>query len=142
MTIEPFVASFVASAGFAVLFNVPWRNVGFCGLVGMVGWMIYETLRGVPVEPILATLTASFAVTVVSQLLAKACRAPIIVFSVSGIVPLVPGGTAYDAMLNVVQNHYDMAVQRAFEAFMLSGAIAFGLVFSEVINHAIRKAKL
>lgn len=139
-SLEQLVTSFVASAGFAVLFNVPGRNIGYCGLVGMIGWAIYTALLHLPADPILATLAASFAVTVLSQLLAKLCKAPIILFSVSGIVPLVPGGVAYDAMRNVVQNQYDVAVQKAFEVFTLSGAIAFGLVFSEVINQAIRSA--
>jgi uncharacterized membrane protein YjjB (DUF3815 family) len=140
--IEQIATSFIASAGFALLFNVPGRHLGYCGLVGMLGWMIYSSLLQLPADPILATLTAAFAVTVISQLLAKVCKTPIIVFSVSGIVPLVPGGIAFEAMRNVVENHYDMAVQRAFEAFTLSGAIAFGLVFSEVINQAIRRTRL
>ncbi|CAM3931462.1 threonine/serine exporter family protein [Cohnella lubricantis] len=138
--LEQLATSFVASAGFAVLFNVPGRNICYCGLVGMAGWAVYVVLLHLQADPIVATLAASFAVTVLSQLLAKLCRAPIILFSVSGIVPLVPGGVAYDAMRNVVQNHYDIAVQKAFEVFMLSGAIAFGLVFSEVINQVIRNA--
>jgi len=140
--VEQVATSFVASAGFAVLFNVPGKHIGYCGFVGMLGWLVYRLLADLPANPILATLTASFVVTVVCQLLAKRRRAPIIVFSVSGIVPLVPGGLAYDAMRSVVENQYDLAVQRAFEAFMLSGAIAFGLIFSEVINRAIRKSKL
>lgn len=138
--LEQLFTSFVSSAGFAVLFNIPRRHIGFCGLVGMIGWAAYIVLLHLPADPILATLAASFAITVLSQLLAKLRKAPIILFSVAGIVPLVPGGVAYDAMRNVVLNQYDVAVQKAFEVFMLSGAIAFGLVFSEVINQIIRRA--
>jgi len=79
---------------------------------------------------------------VLSQLLAKIYKTPIIIFSVSGIIPLVPGGLAYDAMRNIVENQYDVAVQLAAKAFMISGAIAIGLIFSEVINQVIRKSRL
>jgi uncharacterized membrane protein YjjB (DUF3815 family) len=113
-----------------------------CGFVGMLGWLLYISFLKVPVDPILATMIASFAVAVTSQFFAKIYKTPIIVFSVSGIIPLVPGGLAYDAMRNVVENQYDPAVQLAAKAFMLSGAIAMGLVFSEVINHLIRKLRL
>ncbi|MNR58524.1 hypothetical protein D3C85_1795460 [compost metagenome] len=89
----------------------------------------------------MATLIASFVVTIISQFFAKIYKTPVIVFSVSGIIPLVPGGLAYDAMRNVVQNHYDVAVQLAAKAFLLSGAIAFGLVFSEVINVLLRRTR-
>lgn len=45
-------------------------------------------------------------------------------------------------MRNFVQNDYNMAMNLAAKAFMISGSIAIGLVFSEVINQVIRNAKL
>lgn len=139
--LEQLITSFVATAAFAILFHVPKGTLLQCGFVGMLGWMLYTLFLQVPVSPIMATLIASFVVTLTSQIFAKIYKTPVIVFSVSGIIPLVPGGLAYDAMRNVVENHYDQAVQLAAKAFMLSGAIAIGLVFSEVINHVLRKTR-
>ncbi|OPH57552.1 hypothetical protein BC351_03235 [Paenibacillus ferrarius] len=141
MMLQQLLTSFIATAAFAILFNVPKRSLVQCGFVGMVGWMLYVSCQLIPLNPILATLIASFFVTVVSQFFAKIYKTPVIVFSVSGIIPLVPGGLAYDAMRNVVLNNYDLAVQMAAKAFMLSGAIAIGLVFSEVIHHLFRRVK-
>jgi uncharacterized membrane protein YjjB (DUF3815 family) len=141
MIMEQLLVSFIASAGFAILFHVPKNTLLQCGLAGMLGWLINISLLQVSVDPILAALIASFAVAVTSQLFAKVYKVPIIVFSVAGIIPLVPGGLAYDAMRSVVENKYDIAVQLAAKAFMLSGAIAMGLVFSEVINHIIRNGR-
>lgn len=140
--LEQLVVSFIASAAFAILFNVPKGTLLQCGFVGMFGWLIYIALLKVPADPILAALIASFFVAVTSQVFARIYKTPIIVFSVAGIIPLVPGGLAYDAMRNVVENHYDVAVQLAAKAFMLSGSIAIGLVFSEVINHFMRKPRI
>lgn len=134
------VTSFIASAGFAVLFNVPRGSLVKCGFVGMVGWLLYLLLMDRGMDTILASLGASFLVTLISQFFAKLYKTPIIIFSVSGIIPLVPGGIAYDAMRNVVENHYDIAVQLAAKAFMISGAIAIGLVFSEVIHQIVRRS--
>ncbi|AJY76614.1 threonine/serine exporter family protein [Paenibacillus beijingensis] len=142
MIIEQLLMSFVASAAFAILFNVPKGSLLQSGFVGMIGWLLYISLLNVVDEPILPTLISSFVVAVTSQVFAKLYKTPIIVFSVSGIIPLVPGGLAYDAMRKVVENHYDTAVQLAAKALMLSGAIAMGLVFSEVINHLIRRSRL
>ncbi|TBL68620.1 threonine/serine exporter family protein [Paenibacillus thalictri] len=140
--IEQLLTSFIASGAFAILFNVPKKTLLPCGLVGMLGWLLYTLVIEVPANPILAALAASFLVTVLSQTLAKVYKTPIIVFSVSGVIPLVPGGTAYDAMRNVVQDHYDLAVQLGLKAFMISGAIAIGLVFSEVIHQVLRKSRI
>jgi uncharacterized membrane protein YjjB (DUF3815 family) len=65
-------------------------------------------------------------------------RAPVIIFSVAGIIPLVPGGLAYNAMRSFVQNDYSAAMEMAAKALMLSGAIAVGLVLSEVLNQMIQ----
>jgi len=135
--IEQLATSFIATATFGVIFNVPRSKLLQCGFVGMIGWLIYISLLEIKVDAVVATLVASFSVTVVSQLFAKTYRAPVIIFSVAGIIPLVPGGMAYDAMRNVVENQYDIAVQLGAKAFMLSGAIAIGLVFSEVFNQLI-----
>jgi uncharacterized membrane protein YjjB (DUF3815 family) len=134
------ITSFVASAGFGILFNVPKGTLVKCGFVGMIGWLVYVLLVDHSLSEIAASLGASFVVTVTSQLLARIYKTPIIVFSVAGIIPLVPGGLAYDAMRNVVENQYGQAVQLAAKAFMISGAIAIGLVFSEVVHHMLRRA--
>lgn len=139
--LEQLVTSFIATSAFAILFNVPRRTLIQCGFAGMLGWMLYFSFQKASFDPIFATLIASFFVTIVSQVFAKIYKTPVIVFSVSGIIPLVPGGLAYDAMRNVVLNHYDVAVQLAAKAFLLSGAIAIGLVFSEVINVLFRRAR-
>lgn len=140
--IAQLITSFIASAGFGILFNVPKQSLAKCGFVGMIGWAIYISLVDIEVDVVLATLIATFFITIISQLFAKRFKMPIIVFSVSGIIPLVPGGLAYDAMRNFVENDYSLAVQLAAKAFMISGAIAFGLIFSEVFNQMIRRSKL
>jgi len=137
------ITSFIASAAFGVIFNVPKSALLKCGFVGMVGWIIYITLESLyHVDAMLATVVASAFISIISQTFAKIYKTPIIVFNISGIIPLVPGGMAYDAMRHFVENDYNMAVQLAAKAFMISGSIAIGLVFSEVINQMIRKIKI
>lgn len=141
--IEHLITSFIASAAFGIIFNVPKNALLKCGFVGMVGWVIYIILESYfGMDTMLATLVASVVIAIISQTFAKIYKTPIIVFNVSGIIPLVPGGMAYDAMRHFVENDYNMAVQLAAKAFMISGSIAIGLVFSEVINQLIRRSKI
>lgn len=139
MYIEQIITSFVASAAFGMIFNAPRKALFQCGFAGMIGWVLYIWLQDMQVLRITATVVAAYCVTMISHLFAKKYRTPIIVFSVSGIIPLVPGGLAYGAMRNAIENHYDQAVQLGAEAFMISGAIAMGLLLSEVTNQVIRK---
>jgi uncharacterized membrane protein YjjB (DUF3815 family) len=139
---EQLLTSFVATGAFGILFNIPQKSLIKCGLIGMVGWMIYYFMTYDQIDVVFATFVAAFSIGVMSQIFAKIYLTPSIIFSVSGIIPLVPGGMAYDAMRNFVENDYNLAINLAAKAFMISGAIAFGLVFSEVINQMIRKARM
>lgn len=140
--VEQLVTSFVASATFVILFNAPKESLFKCGLSGMLGWIVYFGLTYYGFGPIVGTLAASFLIAVISQIFAKRYKMPIIIFSVAGIIPLVPGGLAYDTMRNIVESDYNTALALAVRASMLSGAIAVGLVFSEVINHVFRKPSI
>ncbi|MFC0274081.1 threonine/serine exporter family protein [Metabacillus herbersteinensis] len=142
MIIEQIITSFISSAAFGIIFNAPKESLIKCGFVGMLGWMIYLVMSSSGIDAVMATVTASFFVAVTSQFFSRMYKTPIIIFSVAGIIPLVPGGLAYDAMRNFVENDYNVAINLAAKAFMISGSIAIGLVFSEVINQIIRKKRL
>jgi uncharacterized membrane protein YjjB (DUF3815 family) len=133
------ITSFLATGAFGILFNAPKETLVRCGLIGMGGWLIYYLLEDYSNNAILATLAATVFIAVLSQQLAKFYKTPVIIYSVAGIIPLVPGGLAYDAMRNFVENDYNLALALAAKVLMMAGSIAFGLVFSEVINQVIRK---
>jgi uncharacterized membrane protein YjjB (DUF3815 family) len=133
------ITSLIATSAFGIIFNAPKSSLVKCGLIGMGGWAIYYILNDVYHNAVSATLAAAIFIGVVSLILARIYKTPVIIFSVAGMIPLVPGGIAYDAMRNFVENDYSLALQLAAKAFMISGSIAFGLVFTEVINQVLRK---
>ena len=139
MMIAQLITSFIASAAFGVIFNVPKNSLFQCGFVGMLGWILYYVLVENEINSIIATLASAFIVAVISQYFAKRYKTPITIFNVSGIIPLVPGGLSYDAMKHFVGNDFYVAVQLAAKVFMLAGAIAMGLIFAEVMNQLVTK---
>ncbi|HWJ77086.1 MAG TPA: threonine/serine exporter family protein [Niallia sp.] len=134
------LTSFVATLAFGIIFHIPRERLIQSGFVGLLGWMAYWIIVDYHMDAVLATMVGSFLVALISQLFARMYKTPVIIFSVAGIIPLVPGGLAYDAMRNFVENDYYQAVSLAAKAFLISGAIAMGLLFSEVINQLILKA--
>ena len=125
--------SFIATACFGVIFNAPRKAIPYCGFVGSVGWSIYYILVEHGLDEVRASFLGAFIVAIVAYIFARRYRMPMIVFSVSGIIPLVPGGIAYSTMRNVMELDYVAGLQNGMRAFMISGAIAMGLVFAEVI---------
>lgn len=127
------VLSFIATSCFAVIFNAPVKVLPWCGIVGSLGWTIYYLLSQAGVYEVHATFVGAFVVAIVAHIYARRFRMPMIVFSVSGIIPLVPGSIAYNAMRNIVEVDYLAGMEYGMRAFLISGAIAMGLVFAEVI---------
>ncbi|MFD2117942.1 threonine/serine exporter family protein [Paenibacillus yanchengensis] len=132
--------SFIATATFGFLFNVPAKLLPVCGFVGMTGWIINLAAKDwLALSSIVAVMLAAFGVTLISQFFARKLKTPIILFNVSGIILLVPGRLAYNAMRNVVEDQYDIAIELGTEALLISGAIAIGMMMSEVATQVVRK---
>lgn len=131
------ILSFIIAYSFAIIFNAPRKQLVSCGLVGMSGWLIYSVYSLVSDDTVQASFAGAFVVALAAHILSKRLRMPMIIFSVPGIILLVPGGLAYNAMRNIVENDYLTAISYASKAFMTSGAIAMGLVFAEVLMQLI-----
>ncbi|OCA88152.1 hypothetical protein A8F94_10080 [Bacillus sp. FJAT-27225] len=127
------LTNFIVSGAFAVLFNVPVKNILQCCVVGMVGRLLHSSLMNHDYNTVQATLIAALSIGIVSRIFARIYKTPVIVFSISGILPLVPGGLAYEATRNFVEDHYNLAIQFSVKAIMTAGSIAVGLVLAEAI---------
>ena len=106
----------------------------------MTSWLIYFVLTELYAFDVLhASFASAMFVGICAHILAKRLRVPMMIFNVSGIIPLVPGGTSYNAMRSLMENDFTMGVQYSARVFMIAGAIAMGLVFAEVFIQVTRK---
>lgn len=129
-----FILSFFASMGFGILFNAPRRALMQCGLTGAAGWLVYYIFINMDVNQILASFAGGIVLTAVSIFNSRKMKMPIVIFITCGIIPLVPGGTAYQAMRNVVLEDYQLAFSYGIEAALIASAIALGIITSEMIH--------
>ncbi|OJF93535.1 threonine/serine exporter family protein [Alkalibacterium sp. 20] len=122
------LAAFVASFAFGVMYNVPTRTLFASSISGALGWLVYYIIAfqfGFVV--FIGAGAASFLVAFFSQWFARYYRMPVIVFAVPAIIPLVPGGSAYNMMRAFIEGHTELALMYGTETFLVSGAIALGL---------------
>ncbi len=96
-----------------------------CGLTGSVSWMLYWVIVEVFLVEMqrLGSLIGAVGVAAVSYLFSKilknACHD---FFNIPGIVPLVPGGLAYQAVRNIVIGNYEKkAPIFTVQAVMIAG---------------------
>lgn len=82
---------------------------------------------------VIAALFATFFVTVLARILSIIKKAPVTIYLVTGILPLVPGAGIYYTSYHLIMNHGRMAASMGLETFKMAGAIALGIIFGSAI---------
>ena len=86
-----FGSSFVTALGFSILYNIPRKTIIPAGMTGAIGWTSFFFFTAyLSVTEFLATIIASFIIAFVSQILARNFKTPVIIFTLPGLIPLVP----------------------------------------------------
>lgn len=88
--------SFIASAAFSIIFHSPKNQIIPAGLTGAVGWLIYVILGFFGIGTVTASFFATVGLASIARMLSFARKAPVTIFLVTGIFPLVPGIGIYN----------------------------------------------
>ena len=119
---------FIGTIGYAVLFNIPKKFYLCCGFTGAAGWLIYHAVVSMNASAVTASFFGTLAVVLTSRVLSVRKKSPIIIFLVSGILPLVPGAGVYYTVFYMVNNQLAEAVLRGMESVKTAFAIVLGIV--------------
>ena len=140
------VFSYIATVGFALTVNIPHRVIHWSGICGCAGWMVYWLLARAEAGRMLSNAFGAFAVGLVAVLLAKWKKCPVTLFSVPGLVPLVPGAPAYMVVRRLIDGEYLEAQQMMMRVAIVTVSIALGFLlstlFQETLNKYLRRLKL
>ncbi len=142
-SLENMVWAGVAALGFAFVFNVPVRTLAACAIAGTLGYALRTVLMsfGAGIEE--ATLAAAAAVGFLGWLFARIWKAPALVFSIPGVIPMVPGSFAFKSMIGMVllarggdPLNPNLAMETAVFAIktaLVLGAIAVGISIPKLL---------
>jgi uncharacterized membrane protein YjjB (DUF3815 family) len=127
------IFSFLSSISFAVICNVPRKSIPIGGLVGMCGWMGYWILSTGGYGIFLSSVVCSLLLALAGQISARIFKMPLTVFYVPGLVPIVPGITAFQAFRLLILQDYNGALIGFLNVGYSAVGIAIGLVISDII---------
>jgi len=128
MILSMFLSS-IAVMGFSIIFNVPRKEIIFCGLTGVAGWVVFTLVSNNLTESIIAaTFFATITVTIFARILSNARKMPSTIYMIPGIIPLVPGLRIYFTMLYAVTGEFSNAAHAGATALSIAGVIAVGLL--------------
>lgn len=126
-------AAFLASACYAVVYQTPRRSILEAGLAGAFGWLIYLLARPAGDSAFISIFLAAFGAGLLGWLLAWFRHAPTTLYTLPGVLPLLPGLSIYGGMLALAQNRPNDGILQLITAAFIGGAIAAGVALSNSI---------
>lgn len=129
-------AAFLGTAAFAVLFGVPRKQYITCGLVGMVGWLVYMVItRYTWMSVVGGTFFASLVVALLSHYCAVWRKCPMTIFLICGVFPLIPGAGVFWSSYYIVSEQFRSAASAGFTAIEVTIAIVLSIIIISNLFH-------
>lgn len=104
-----------------------------CGIVGAIGWLVYWVMMLVQPSAVLASLVAVIPLTVATRVFAVVRRAPVTLFLIPGIFPLVPGAGIYYTAYAFITGDTAQCAAKGAETLKIAVALAMGKLQWSVI---------
>ena len=125
--VQFFLALF-ATVGFCVIIRVPLRCMPGCAAVGAIGWMVYELTFYYLSSPVMGCFVGACAVGILSTIFSKLFKDASTIFTIPGILCLVPGFNIYSTMAAMLKHDLQGTFSTGLETLLMAGAIALGLL--------------
>ena len=116
--------AFLGTVCFGLLFHVPPRHFAACGIVGAIGWLVYWAMMLVQPSAVLASLVAVIPLTIATRAFAIVRRAPVTLFLIPGIFPLVPGAGIYYTAYAFITGDTAQCAAKGAETLKIAVALA------------------
>lgn len=118
----------LGSFGFGYLFHVKGYKILISALIGGVGGLVYTWALLEGHANAISLFYASVTISLLSEICARYLKCPVTTFLICALIPLVPGGTMYYTMLEIVQENNDLAIMKAIDTCAQACSIAFGFI--------------
>ena len=126
--IIPLLIGFAPTVGFCLLFHVPFRHIIPVALVGGSGWALYTFCISQDTGKVIGCFLAACLVGLLGDICSRTLKEASTIFTIPGIMPLVPGSGMYYTMLALINGDYTSAAAQGSETLFMAGAIALALL--------------
>ncbi|NLP29369.1 MAG: threonine/serine exporter [Clostridia bacterium] len=133
--------SMLATLGFGVIFNIRGKNLFFASLGGAIAWFSYMFFQEINFSITTANFMASIIIGIYSEVMARINKAPVTVYVICSLIPLVPGGGMYYTMFESITGSLDKALKLGVETLSSAGALATGVLLTSSISRLLIQTK-
>ncbi|MFW5651837.1 MAG: threonine/serine exporter family protein [Acetivibrio ethanolgignens] len=132
--------AFAGSLAFGVVFNIRGKNSIFAALGGLFAWVVYLLMGELSQNTITQFFAAAMAISFYAEFMAIWRKTPVTVFIISGMIPLVPGGTIFYTMRELIMGNDTESYQLGIYTIAIAGSIAMGILIASFVVQTVRYA--
>lgn len=129
-----FFGSLLATLGFGVLFNVRGKQLAAAGFTGGLAGFVYRYCLYFGMSDPLANFTAAIALSITAEIFARKMCTTVSTFTACALIPLVPGGTAYEMMVEFSSGRALNGVLKMLDVASISGMLALGILLVSTLT--------
>lgn len=132
------VTAVLGSLGFSILFYMRPRRLPLAALAGFLTCAVYLAVKIPGGGELVSNLLAALAGAVFAEITARLTKAPVPVYLLPGLIPLVPGGALYETMSHLVSGDYAGAGAFGLKTLQIAVGIAGGIITASVLGLFLR----
>ena len=116
----------IGAVCFAVLFNVRGKRLLLIALASALSWLGYVLCDMHGSGLFWAIFCGTTVAGMISEVLARVVKVPVLMLLVPILIPLIPGGTLYNMMSSLLRSQHDLFLGYARQLLAEAGANALG----------------
>lgn len=124
--------------GFSILFNIRGYKLIFAAVGGGIGWAFYLFMMAGGQGIFMSYLLATILVALMSELMARLLKTPVIIILVPMLIPMIPGSDLYRMMSLLVRGSWKACLHRAQILSLETTAISLGIILTASLMNIIR----
>lgn len=134
VVIVKLITAVLGSVGFAILFYLQPQKLPLAAAGGLLTCGVYLGVQVLLGGELVPNLAATFVGAIFSEILARLTKAPVPVYLLPCLIPLVPGGMLYKTMNHFIQGSYGAAGSCGLTALAVAVGIAGGIMAASVCS--------
>ena len=133
------ITAVIGAVAFAMMFNIAFKKLPFVAIGGFIDWACYLIILNLTNDTFVACFTASIAICIYSEIMARVLKAPANIFLIPSTVPLLPGATFYYTLNAMLKGNMNSFKSYGTETLLVVLGIAVGIVIGFFIFKQIIK---
>lgn len=123
----------LGTLGFALCSHVRVKHLLTATVGGMLGWAIYLLVMAAGGNLFVCNLISAMAAYAWSECMARTMKAPVTIFLVPGVIPLLPGSYLYYTMRALLYREMEQFQRFGMDTILTTMGIACGVVICSIV---------